>query len=244
MSKKTFNLTDLTIKVYGNEDTNSSVFESNRKRIGNHIKDVQKMLGYSPKRFEAPIEQLEAYVLLIKNMLDNPENDEALDLLKKKMIKGKPLKEETDGKALTSLVKIVAESERQKLTDKDKELFEKWLQDQLSDDYYIASEKNLNEVMTIVKNDFALFDNLNSLSSKLKFQEQYMNDIRVVSAMYGLQVEDQLVFEECFLEVMKSHPHLNEKTMYTMADFFELPPSIQQEIQKLIEQKRQKPSEC
>ncbi|MEI2446059.1 hypothetical protein [Priestia megaterium] len=242
MSKKTFNVTDLTKEVYGDEDTSSITFESNRKRIEKHLKDVRKMLGHSPKRFEAPIGELESYVLLIKNMLDTPENDEALDLLRKKMMRGKPLKEETDEEALKTLIKILAESERKKLTDIDRKLFDKMLRDQLSNDYYIESEKNLNEVMSIVKNNFSLFDDLSSLKSKLEFQEQYVNDIRTISTMYRLQVEEQLLFQECFLEAMKSYPHLNEKMMYTMTDFLELPPSIQQEIRGLIEEK-QKTSE-
>ncbi|WP_188455459.1 hypothetical protein [Virgibacillus oceani] len=242
MSKKTFNVTDLTKEVYGNSDTNSGTFETNRKRIERHIKGVQEMLGQSRRTFEAPIDQLDDYVLLIKNLLDNPENNDALKL-NRKMINGQALEEKKDNKALKSLIKIVAEAEHKKLIDQDKELFEKWLEDQLSDNYYIASEKNLDEVMRIVKNDFSLFDDLNSLASKLEFQEKYMNDIRMVSSMYRLQVEEQLLFEECFLEIMNSHPDLNEKTMYTMADFLELPPPIQQEIRVLIEKKRQKPSE-
>ncbi|PAF15440.1 hypothetical protein CHH59_04050 [Shouchella clausii] len=61
-------------------------------------------------------------------------------------------------------------------------------QDQMSDDYYLESEKNINEVMRIVKNDFSLFDDLSSLKSKLEFQEQYMNDLRTLSALYRQQV--------------------------------------------------------
>ncbi|MCO4852441.1 hypothetical protein [Bacillus vallismortis] len=244
MTKKTFNIADLTRAVYGIDDINKSdIFDGKRKLVGNHIKEVQKMLGHSPGKFEAPMEELEAYVQLIKNMLENSENDDALFLLRKKMIDRKPLNNDLDGRALDKLVKIVAEAEKLKMTEKDKELFEKWLNDQLSDDYYTSSEKNLNEVMSIVKNDFSLFDDLSSLKSKLEFQEQYMNDIRTVSAMYRLQVEEQLLLKECFLEVVNSHPHLNAKTMYTIADYLELPPTIQQEIQDLIEQKRQKPSE-
>lgn len=243
MSKKTFNITDLTIAVYGDKDTNSSVFESNRKRIGSHISKVRKMLGYPPKKFEAPIEQLDAYVMLIRNMLENPKNEEALDLLNKKLVKGKTLQQETDEKALTSLIEILAEIEIQKLTDEDNKLFGGWLQDQMSDDYYLESEKNINEVMRIVKNDFSLFDDLSSLKSKLEFQEQYMNDLRTLSALYRQQVEQQLLFQESFLEIVNSYPHLNKKKMYTTVDFLELPPSIQQEIQELIEQKQQKPSE-
>ncbi|MBL3647435.1 hypothetical protein [Bacillus sp. RHFS10] len=243
MSKNTFNITDLTKEVYGDEDTNSSVFESNRKRVGSHINKVRKMLGHPTKRFEAPIEQLDAYVKLIRNMLENPKNEEALDLLNKKLVKGKTLQQETDEKALTTLIEILAEIESQKLTDEDNKLFGDWLQDQMSDDYYLESEKNINEVMRIVKSDFSLFDDLNSLKSKLEFQEQYMNDLRTLSALYRQQVEQQLLFQESFLEVVNSYPHLNKKKMYTTADFLELPPSIQQEIQELIEQKQQKPSE-
>ncbi|TII17345.1 hypothetical protein ACT00Z_21820 [Bacillus stercoris] len=154
MSIKTFNLTDLTKAVYGNGDTNSSVFESNRKRIGNHIKKVQEMLGHPPKRFEAPIERLDEYVLLIRNMLDNSKNDKALNLLNQKLVKGKPLQQETDEKALTTLIEILAEIESQKMTEKDHKLFGDWLRDQVSDDYYIESEKNINEIMRIVKNDY------------------------------------------------------------------------------------------
>ncbi|SPU18314.1 Uncharacterised protein [Niallia circulans] len=58
----------------------------------------------------------------------------------------------------------------------------------MSDDYYLESEKNINEVMRIVKNDFSLFDDLSSLKSKLEFQEQYMNDLRTLSALYRQQV--------------------------------------------------------
>ncbi|TII17344.1 hypothetical protein ACT00Z_21815 [Bacillus stercoris] len=70
-----------------------------------------------------------------------------------------------------------------------------------------------------------------------------MNDLKALSAMYRQQVQQQLLFQECFLEVVNSYPHLNKKKMYTTADFLELPPSIQQEIQEIIEQKQQKPSE-
>ncbi|RFB35824.1 hypothetical protein [Brevibacillus sp. VP] len=184
MSKNTFNITDLTKEVYGDEDTNSSVFESNRKRVESHINKVRKMLGHPTKRFEAPIEQLDAYIKLIRNMLENPKNEEALDLLNKKLVKGKTLQQETDEKALTTLIEILAEIESQKLTDEDNKLFGDWLQDQMSDDYYLESEKNINEVMRIVKNDFSLFDDMSSLKSKLEFQEQYMNDLRTLSALY------------------------------------------------------------
>lgn len=244
MSNKTFNITDLTKEVYGiSEIKNSNIFESKRKLVSNHIKEVKGMLGHASGKFEAPIEELEAYVELIKNMLDTIENEDALSLLKKKIKNKKTLNNESDGKALDKLVKIVAGAEKLKMTEQDKGLFEKWLSDQLSDDYYASSEKNLNEIMSFVKDDFSLFDDLSSLKLKLEFQEQYMNDIRTVSAMYRLQVEEHLLFEECLLEVVNSHPHLNKKTIYTMADYLEFPPSIQQEIQELIEQKRQKPSE-
>ncbi|UYY93990.1 hypothetical protein OIU11_26990 [Bacillus cereus] len=243
MSKKTFNTADLTRKVYGIKNNNdSSIFDSKRKLVGNHLNQVREMLGHPPKRFEAPIEELEAYAQLMKNMLENAENEEALDLIKK-MAKGEPLDKELDSKALDTLVRTVADSEKLKMTGQDKAIFDEWLNDLMSDEYYALSEKSLNEVMRIVKNDFSLFDDLGSLKSKVEFQEQYMNDLRAISAMYRQQADQQLIFQECFLEVVNSYPHLNKKRIFTTADFLELPPSIQQEIQELIEQKQQKPSE-
>lgn len=242
MSKKTFNLTDLTKAVYEDEDTNSSIFESNKKRIQRHINKMEKMLKLPSKRFEAPIEQLEAYVSLIRSLLDDAKNDDALNLLNR-MSQGKSIRKDTYEKELTTLIEIFSDAEKQRLSADDNELFDKWLKDQLRDDFYVASEKNLNALMRMFKEDFSLFDDLNSLESKLEFQEQYMNDIRIVSAMYRVQVEEQLLFQECFLEVIKSHPHLNNKKMYTMRDFIELPTTIQQEIRTLIKEKGQNPPE-
>lgn len=239
VTKKKFNLTDLTKAVYGNEDTNSAVFQANRKKIGNHIKKIWKMLGHPPQRFEAPIEQLDGYVLMIKNILDNPDNDEALKLLNQKLVKGKSLQQGSDEKYLTTLIEILAESGRKTMTDKDNQLFEEWLRDQMSDEYYIESEKNINEVMRIIKNDFSLFDDLSNLKSKLEIQEQYMSDVKALSAIYRHQAKNQLVFQECFLEVLNDNPHLiNKKKVYTMEDFFLLPRSIQQEVQELINKRR------
>lgn len=243
MSKKTFNVVDLTKEVYGIHDSDSDVINSQRKKVAKHIKDVQIMLGHPITTFEAPMEHFGAYVYLIKNLLENPENDEALDLLKKKLMKGKPLKEETDGEALKSLVRIVAEANKQILEGNERERFETWLDDQLSNAYYNAREESLKEVMSIVKNDFKLFDKLSNLNSKMQFIEQYMNEMRFMSSLLRKQVEEELLFEECFLEVMKSHPHLNKKTIYTMEDFQSLPPSIQIEISQLKTQKQEEPSE-
>lgn len=243
VTKKIFNLTDLTKAVYGDEDTNSSVFQANRKKIGNHIKKVQKMLGHPSQRFEAPIEQLEAYVLLIREMLENPKNDDALNLLNQKLVKGKTLQQETDEEPLAKLIDILADVKRERMGEEEKLLFDKWLKDQISGDYYIESEKNINEVMRIVKNDFSLFDDLSSLKSKLEFQEQYMNDLKALSTTYRLLVNNQLLFQESFIEVVSSYPHLNGKEMYTMEDYHELPLTIQQEIQELIAEKQNNPSE-
>lgn len=243
VTKKIFNLTDLTKAVYGDEDTNSSVFQANRKRIGNHIKKVQKMLGHPSQRFEAPIEQLEAYVLLIREMLENPKNDDALNLLNQKLVKGKTLQQETDEESLAKLIDILADAERERMGEEDKQLFDKWLKDQMSNDYYNKSKSNINEAINIIETDFALFDDLSSLKSKLEMQEQYMNDLKTLSSLYRLRVNNQLLFQESFIEVVSSYPHLNEKKMYTMEDDHELPLTIQQEIQELIAEKQNNPSE-
>lgn len=237
MTKKTFNLTDLTKAVYGNEDTNSSIFQANRKKVENHFKEIRKMLGHTPEKLEVPIIQLEPYVYLIKNLLENPEYDEALNVFKKKLSKNKPLNGVADEDALKTLIEILAESAGQTLSDEDRELYKKFVQDRISDDYYIASKKNTDEVMQIVNNDFLLFNGLSSLSSKLDIQEQYMDAIRKISFNYSLAVTEHIFFRECILEVLSSSPHSDKKLIYTETDFLQLPLHIQEEIQKLIEKK-------
>lgn len=239
MSKETFNVTELTKKVYGIEDTNSALFETNRKRITKHIKAMQEMLGHPITKFEAPINQLEAYIVLIKNILDNPDNDGALDFLNKKLLKGKPLTGKTDEENLTSLVNILVEALKGNMKNNERELLEKLVKDQLSNDYYINSEKNLHEARTIIENDFSLFNDLNNLEAKLEYQEQYMNDIRMVSALYRSQVEEKILLGECVIEVIKSYPELNKKTIYTTSDILAFPPYIQQEIYELVQSKQQ-----
>ncbi|MEW4221073.1 hypothetical protein [Rossellomorea marisflavi] len=244
MSKKTFNITDLTKEVYGDSDTNSSVFESNRKRIGNHIKKWRKILGHSNEKFEAPIEQLGAHANLIRNTLENPDNEEALDLFKK-LVKGKDLDAKKDIKGLDSLTEIFAEGlielESERLPERDINLLTAWLQDQLSDDYYLESEKNIDEVIRTIKSDFSLFDDLDNLKSKLEIQKKYMNDFRALSTFYRHPVESQLLFQESFQEVVSSYPHSKEKHVNDLMDFLKLPPSVQQEIIELMEQKQTKP---
>ena len=241
MSKETFNVTELTKKVYGIEDTNSAIFETNRKRIAKHIKAMQKMLGHPITKFEAPINQLEAYTGLIRNILDNADNDGALDFLNKKLLKEKPLTGKIDEESLTSLINIHAEALKEVMNGDEGELLEKLVKAQISNDYYINSEKNMHEARTIIENDFLFFNELNNLEAKLEYQEQYMNDIRMVSALYRSQVEDQILFGECVIEVIKSHPELNKKTMYTTIDILTLPSNIQQEIYELVQSKQKTP---
>ncbi|MCY8498575.1 hypothetical protein P8917_03970 [Bacillus atrophaeus] len=141
MSKKTFNIADLTREVYGIKNPNhSSIYDSKRKLIGNHLNQVREILGQPPKRFEASLEELEAYAQLMKNILEKIENQEALNLIKK-MAKGEPLDKELDSRALDNLVEIVADSEKLKMTEKYKYLFFEWLNDLMSDEYCVSSEK-------------------------------------------------------------------------------------------------------
>lgn len=241
--KKTFNVTDLTKKVLGTEDTHAIGFEATRRNIERHIKAMQKFLGLPQEKFEAPIEQLDDYVQLMKELLFNSDNDELLDLLTKKIWKGKKLDDSIDGDSLKKLIELFANLEKRKVkTEKEEVIFDKWLQDQLSDDYYIESQKQLTYITNLIKEDFSFFDNLTSLDSKLKFLEQYINDIRMISSLYKQQVEEELLFESCFLEVVSSHDDVEKKLMYTLEDYFALPPDIQFKIQTLIEQKRREKS--
>lgn len=235
--KKIFNVTDLTKKVLGTEDTHAIGFDSNRKTIERYIKAMQEFLGLPQEKFEAPIEQLDDYVQLMKNLLFNSDNDKLL-VLTKKIWKGKKLDDSIDGDNLKKLIELFANLEKRKVkTEKEEVIFDKWLQDQLSDDYYIESQKQLTYITNLIKEDFSFFDNLTSLDSKLKFLEQYINDIRMISSLYKQQVEEELLFESCFLEVMSSHDDVEKKLIYTLEDYHALPPDIQFKIQTLIEQK-------
>lgn len=243
MDKETFSLTDLTKKITGIEDKDSDEFNRKRKEISRHIKKMRKSLGLPDGTFEAPIEQMDSYVYIINELLNNYDNDELLNFLNKRVATGKELKGELDNENLKKLTNIYAEAERMKLNADEKVLFDKWLQDQLSDDYYNESEKQIDEITNLVKDDFSLINDINNLDVKLKFQQEYLNDIKAISSLYRKQVQEKLLFESCFLEVVSQYEQFQDKRMFTLYDFLSLPHNIQNEINLLVEKRRSQTSE-
>ncbi|MGM2833694.1 hypothetical protein ACS2TZ_33680, partial [Bacillus cereus group sp. Bce025] len=214
-----------------------------RKEISRHIKKMRKSLGLPDGTFEAPIEQMDSYVYIINELLNNYDNDELLNFLNKRVATGKELKGELDNENLKKLTNIYAEAERMKLNADEKVLFDKWLQDQLSDDYYNESEKQIDEITNLVKDDFSLINDINNLDVKLKFQQEYLNDIKAISSLYRKQVQEKLLFESCFLEVVSQYEQFQDKRMFTLYDFLSLPHNIQNEINLLVEKRRSQTSE-
>jgi hypothetical protein len=238
--KKTFNLTDLTKEVTGNQDVNSSTFIADRAKIRRFIKKMQEHLGGpSDETFEAPIEQLEAYSFLIRELLFKHENDSIFGFLKNEIWKKEKLVDLEDSENLKNLVTLFAKAKSKMINSKEKELYDKWLEDQLSDEFYLNSQKAINEILDLIKEDFSNFDNLSSMNAKLNFLAQYINDIRNISKLYRKQVEEILLFEKCFIEVVSSHKELNDKNFYTIEDFLSLPVDIQEEIYDKMEKSKE-----
>lgn len=77
--------------------------------------------------------------------------------------------------------------------------------DQLSDEYYDTSQKTIGEIIDLISTDFSNFDVLSSISLKLNFQENYLNDLRMVSYLYRKQVEEQYFYRSVLIEVVYSH---------------------------------------
>lgn len=237
--KKTFNVTDLTKKVLGTDDQYDPMFESTKKQIERHIKKMQKSLGMPKKRFEAPIEEMDLYVELMKKLLYNSDNEKLLNLLTKKLWKDKKLDDSKDIENLKMLIELFANLERKKMkSEKEREIFDKWIQDQLSDDYYERCEEDLKNITNLIKDNLSFFDNINNLESKLKILKEYMIELTLVSINYKIRVEEGLLFESCFLEVISKHDDIEKKMIYTHEDFYSLPSEIQDEILNLMEQKR------